>query len=235
MQKKKLSFGERGLKLLETYKRSNVLELNLDNTEKLISLVAGLIAIVAAIGTVAWKMRQRAGDGATEPSVPSVNATIGTQAVTVNVGATQAANAAGQPLKSSSNGLSSAADVKRTTNILFIDDDRGFKIVQILKKMGWEHAKLVTDITSLEQQNLLDAHVVFVDIQGVGRAMQYADEGLGLALAIKRRYPEKRIVIYSAEEKGARFHEALQEADYSLPKTAEPIRFEDTIFRVLNK
>jgi uncharacterized iron-regulated protein len=65
--------------------------------------------------------------------------------------------------------------------------------------------------------------------------MQYSDEGLGLALAIKRRYPTKRVVIYSAEENGARFHEALQEADYSLPKTAEPIRFEDTIVRVLTK
>lgn len=118
---------------------------------------------------------------------------------------------------------------------MFIDDDRGFKIVSVLKKMGWEHTKLVTDVNSLEQQALLDAHVVFVDIQGVGKVMQYADEGLGLAQAIKRRHPTKRVVIYSAEEQGARFHEALREADYSLPKTAEPIRFEDTIVKVLTK
>lgn len=127
------------------------------------------------------------------------------------------------------------ADLKRRAQILFVDDDRGFKIVGVLKKMGWEHTKLITDVSSLEQQQLLSADVVFVDIQGVGKLMQYSDEGLGLALAIKRRYPQKKVIIYSAEEKGARFHEALQEADYSLPKTAEPIRFEDTIFRVLTK
>jgi DNA-binding NarL/FixJ family response regulator len=126
-------------------------------------------------------------------------------------------------------------EMKKTTRILFIDDDRGFKIVGVLKKMGWENTKLIVDVSSLEQVVLVDAHVVFVDIQGVGRSMQYADEGLGLALAIKRRYPEKKVVIYSAVEEGSRFHEALQEADYSLPKTAEPIRFEDTIVRVMRK
>lgn len=99
--------------------------------------------------------------------------------------------------------------------------------------MGWECTDIVTDIESLEQRSLLDANIVFVDIQGVGRSMQYIDEGLGLALAIKRRYPEKKVIIYSAQGEGERFHEALQEADYNLPKTAEPIRFEDTIFRVL--
>ena len=65
--------------------------------------------------------------------------------------------------------------------------------------------------------------------------MQLRDEGLGLALAIKRRYPSKKIIIYSAQEEGKRFDEALQEADYNLPKNAEPIRFEETIIRVLKK
>ncbi|MBJ9673209.1 hypothetical protein [Burkholderia gladioli] len=211
---------------------NHMLELNLDYSEKVVSVVAGLVAIVGAAGTVAWKLLNRSDDVSAPPS-QSLNATVGNQTVTVNVGEKPNTPVAAGPL--GENEKHTVSELKRVSNILFIDDDRGFKIVGILKKMGWEHTRLVTDITSLEQQYLLDAHVVFVDIQGVGRSMQYTDEGLGLALAIKRRYPEKRVVIYSAEEKGARFHEALQEADYSLSKTAEPIRFEDTIVRVLKK
>ena len=125
--------------------------------------------------------------------------------------------------------------LKNNTNILFIDDDKGFKIVGILKKMGWHKSKLIKDVQSIDDPDILGADVLFIDIQGVGREMQLRDEGLGLALAIKRRYPSKKIIIYSAQEEGKRFDEALQEADYNLPKNAEPIRFEETIIRVLKK
>lgn len=129
----------------------------------------------------------------------------------------------------------SIEELKKSTTILFIDDDRTFKIVDILKKMGWMNTKLIKDINSLSDHNVVAADILFIDIQGVGKLLQEKDEGLGLALAIKRRYPTKKIVIYSAQEDGARFHEALSEADYSLPKTAEPVRFEETILKVLAK
>ncbi len=203
-------------------------EFTLDTTEKILSAIAAAIAIVGAIG---WLLRRGALDQAN--NVPSSNAhNAATQSVTVNVGNPAPASGSAPTLVQPETDV---AELKRTTHILFIDDDRGFKIVTILKKMGWDNTKLVTDITSLEQPALLGADVVFVDIQGVGRAMQYSDEGLGLASALKRRHPRKKVVIYSAEEKGARFHEALRLADYSLPKTAEPIQFEDTILKVLAK
>lgn len=204
------------------------MDLNLDSTEKVISAIAGLLAIV---GAIAVYIRRSGGQDAPPPKSDVNSSNANSQNVTVTIGpqpsVSTLTSAVGNPL--------SVQDLKRTTHVLFVDDDRGFKIVGVLRKMGWEHTKLVTDIGNLDQQALLDAHVVFVDIQGVGQMMKYNDEGLGLALAIKRRHPTKKVVIYSAEEKGARFHEALQEADYSLPKTAEPIRFEDTIVRVLSK
>lgn len=204
-------------------------DFNLDTTEKVVSVVAGFIAIAGAIGI--WK--KRSGNVALPGAPGNQSSATTTQTVNVSVGTNPSHPPT--PAGVSPSPPANIADLKRSTNILFIDDDRGFKIVSVLKKMGWEHTKLVTDVNSLEQQSLLDAHVVFVDIQGVGKVMQYADEGLGLAQAIKRRHPTKRVVIYSAEENGARFHEALREADYCLPKTAEPIRFEDTIVKVLTK
>lgn len=204
-------------------------DLTLDITEKIVSVIAGLFAIGGAI--LWWLRKRRLGD--TQAGNPSATNNTTNQTVMVTVENQEATRRARSMTHSPVS--HDVLELKRTSQILFIDDDRGFKIVGILKRMGWENAKLVTDISSLEQPHLLAADVIFIDIQGVGRAMQYSDEGLGLALAIKRRYPAKKIVIYSAEEKGARFHEALQEADYSLPKTAEPIRFEDTIVRVLSK
>lgn len=203
-------------------------EFNLDTSEKIISALAGLLAI---FGAIRWWLRRKVADIQKPENSAGANNSAN-QTVTVNVGTLASSNASSS--RTNKPESIDIAELKRSKHILFIDDDRGFKIVGILRKMGWENTKIVTDVSSLEQSNLLAADVVFVDIQGVGRAMQYSDEGLGLALAIKRRYPSKKMVIYSAEEKGARFHEALQEADYSLPKTAEPIRFEDTIVRVLN-
>ncbi len=204
-------------------------EFTLDTVNKIVSVIAGLLAIG---GAILLRLRKKRSED-TQADNPSTASSTTNQTVTVTVGSP----AEPQMLVSTTQPPTpnDVVELKRTSQILFIDDDRGFKIVGILKKMGWENTKLVTDISSLEQSQLLNADVIFVDIQGVGRIMQYSDEGLGLALAIKRRYPAKKVVIYSAEEKGARFHEALQEADYSLPKTAEPIRFEDTIVRVLSK
>ena len=56
--------------------------------------------------------------------------------------------------------------------------------------------------------------------------MGFHDEGLGLALAIKQKYPKKKVVIYSAETQGDRFHKALREADSFLAKNADPYEFQ---------
>lgn len=155
------------------------------------------------------------------------------QNITQNVSQTVSISVDAPP--TSNQGNFKIEQLKSSTKILFIDDDKAFKIVDILKRMGWINTKLIKDINSLSDANVLSANVLFIDIQGVGKLLQEKDEGLGLALSIKRRYPEKIVVIYSAQEDGARFHEALSEADYSLPKNASPIRFEETIIKVLSK
>lgn len=114
---------------------------------------------------------------------------------------------------------------KKVIKILFIDDDTKFKVVTILKKSGWQNTKAVKDIESWDTIDVKESDIFFVDIQGVGLALACKDEGLGLALSLKRKYPEKKVVIYSAETKGERFHEGLRMADSFLPKNAEPYEF----------
>lgn len=118
---------------------------------------------------------------------------------------------------------------KNNTRILFIDDETTFKLVKILKKSGWLHTKLVKDIDSLDQAEVYQADMIFVDIQGVGVELGFSEQGLGLASALKRKYPEKKIIIYSAEQTGDRFHRALREVDDFLPKDADPYQFQSIV------
>ena len=120
-------------------------------------------------------------------------------------------------------------DRKKLTNILFVDDDTKFKVVSILKTAGWINTKAVKDIGNLDEQYVKDAHIIFVDVQGVGKLLQTRDEGLGLALILKRKYSSKYIIIYSAQTEGDRFHEALRKADASLAKNAEPYEFQQLV------
>lgn len=117
-------------------------------------------------------------------------------------------------------------DFKNETRILFIDDDMRFKVSKILIRSGWVHTKLIKDCETLDEQDVIKASILFIDVQGVGLAMGFNDEGLGLALAIKQKYPKKKVVIYSAETHGDRFHKALREADSFLAKNADPYEFQ---------
>ena len=123
----------------------------------------------------------------------------------------------------------SLADAQNSVNILFIDDDTKFKVISILKNSGWIHTKIVKDINNLDSKEVLQTDIFFVDIQGVGIKLGFQDEGLGLANALKKKHPNKKVVIYSAETRGDRFHEALKNADDSLNKNAEPFQFQQTI------
>lgn len=214
------------------------MELLIDNAEKIVSFIAGLIAI---FGTVAWRKRKSSSRGM-EASMDESSGGSSSSGNTLNNNATQTVNINLSQPGSHANSAASQnltemplLELKRSARILFIDDDRGIKIVGVLKKMGWQYVRIVTDVHSLEDSSILEADVVFVDINGVGRLMHYQDEGLGLALGIKRRHSKKKVIIYSAQEEGRMFHEAFQEADYSLPKTAEPVRFEDAIVRVVKR
>jgi hypothetical protein len=120
-------------------------------------------------------------------------------------------------------------DLRSKVSILFIDDDVKFKVVSILKNAGWQQTKIIRDLKNLNDPSILNAHIVFVDIQGVGKLMHFPDEGLGLAASIKEKYPEKKMIIYSADSEGNRFHKAFRSADDQISKNAVPYEFESVI------
>lgn len=118
-------------------------------------------------------------------------------------------------------------EIKNICKIVFIDD-RAFPIIDILKKSNWRNVIRLNDITSLSQTEIVEGHILFVDIQGVGKKLKLKDEGLGLIIALKRKYPNKRVIAYSAEDEGQvqAFHEGINVADSRLSKSAATYQFE---------
>ena len=117
---------------------------------------------------------------------------------------------------------------------MFIDDET-FNLTDDLKvKEGWKRIVRISDITSLSQTELIDAHIVCVDIQGVGKELGFPDEGLGLIMAIHNKYPEKKIIMYSAEAQGQvdAFHPAEGIVDARLKKSANRYQFETQLERL---
>lgn len=119
---------------------------------------------------------------------------------------------------------------KNKISILFIDDDKNFNIVKILKDSGWKNTKTIVDVKTLDDQNIKNAEIIFVDINGVGKLLSLPNEGLDLALMIKQKYNnEKKVIIYSANTMNDIFHDAWNLADSRLVKNALPYQFQNLV------
>lgn len=118
---------------------------------------------------------------------------------------------------------------KDKIGILFIDDDKNFNVVRILKDSNWKNTKTVTDIKSLDINQVKISEIIFVDINGVGKILNLEYEGLDLALMLKQKYPEKKIIIYSANKNSNSFHKAWDVIDGRLEKNALPYQFQNLV------
>lgn len=121
-------------------------------------------------------------------------------------------------------------EIKSLCKILFIDDKK-FAVVDILQTAGWKNTKRIKDVKSLDDSEVNEANIIFVDVQGVGRTMKFKDQGLGLTIALKQKYPNKKVIVYSAEDEGKieTFHKALSVADKRLSKNADPYEFQSIV------
>lgn len=128
--------------------------------------------------------------------------------------------------KSNPNPSGDLTNNKLTKRILFIDDEK-FLLVGILKQAGWINTKWIRDVVDLDNNDVKVADIIFIDINGVGKTLYPKDQGLGLAVALKTKYNQKFIVVYSAESQ--RVHKAYSMVDACLPKDADPYEFIELI------
>lgn len=109
--------------------------------------------------------------------------------------------------------------------ILFIDDDKKNQIVEAVKNAGYPLTSQIKDITNLDDPRVKKANVLFVDIIGVGQKLFLDEQGLGLAVALKDKYPTKMVAVYSSEPGGNRADPKLKKIDAFIEKTAQPYVF----------
>lgn len=111
---------------------------------------------------------------------------------------------------------------KAKYHILFIDDKK-FDNVDILKQAGWINTKRMKDIKCIDCAEIRTANVIFVDINDVGSTLFPKEQGLGVAVKIKELYPEKYVVVYSAQPQP--LHANFGKVDAVLPKDADPYQY----------
>ncbi len=86
---------------------------------------------------------------------------------------------------------------KENINILFIDD-KDMPVVDNLKKAGYRIRK-IRDVKDIDDAEVQNAEIIFVDYRGVGKNISQTYEGLGLAERLMENYAaKKRIILYSA-------------------------------------
>lgn len=122
---------------------------------------------------------------------------------------------------------------KENAFILFVDDEE-FPIVKSLENAGWT-VKLVSDLSNLQDENVVRANIIFVDYKGVGKNLSQTDEGLGIIKAIKDTYGKrKRVILYSGHTSFSLGHR-LEWADGLMPKNSQTYEFITRIESELKK
>lgn len=121
-------------------------------------------------------------------------------------------------------------DPKASVQILFVDDQK-FDNVSVLKKAGWTNTKSIRDIHRLDAPDILNADVLFIDINDVATDLFPKEQGLGAAVKIKELHPEKYVVVYSANPQF--LNDALKKVDEFLPKDADPYQYTNILEKYL--
>jgi hypothetical protein len=165
--------------------------------------------------------------------VPLTNSNTATSTVTVNVNGNHERKAPEgspiPPVNQTQKREDKIGVMKAKVNILFIDDDKNFKIVKILKGAGWKNTRSVIDVNGIDIPIIRTAEILFVDINGIGITLGCEHGGLDIAQMIKERYPEKKVIIYSANKTTNAFHPAWDIVDFKLEKNALPNQFQGLV------
>lgn len=116
-------------------------------------------------------------------------------------------------------------EIKNKIKVLFIDD-KEFPVVEHLKSIGYVGVDYMEDVKDLDDHRIRFAHIIFIDINGVGIQMGFSNQGMGLCGALKDKYGDKKkIILYSGETDGNIFDQDAKKADATLKKDSDVYQF----------
>ncbi len=125
-------------------------------------------------------------------------------------------------------------EIKKKTQVLFVDDEDFSAILEIIRGAGW-NARQITDIKNFQSEEIKNSDIIFMDYIGVGKTLTPKDEGIGLLKQIKSRYPKKFVIFYSGYAGFIPGHEFHSIADAWIDKHADPYVYIDQIELAANK
>jgi len=118
--------------------------------------------------------------------------------------------------------------IKKIARILVIDDDfPDLPLVDHLKNEKW-HVDAMDDLDSFVNNRYVKAHIICLDIMGVGKKLG-VENGMLLVKEIKSRNPEKKILLYSSVTEQDIFDEAVDLVDIRLRKTSTYMPFSSAV------
>ena len=185
---------------------------------------AGL-TVLSIIGGFFFKRKSNKKDNKTTIQTASNNSNNN---ININVGATSASPQSSETESQKESKVLYKSDVR----ILFIDDQQ-FDIVQYLKGQGWKNTSRIPDAKTLDDPSIRQADIIFVDINGVGLKLRLRKQGRDLAVKIKRTYPEKKVILYSNEEKHDIFDKDIDILDDRISKKVDPYQFVEIVNKLM--
>lgn len=124
-------------------------------------------------------------------------------------------------------------ELQRLTRILFIDDTDQSDLLKYLKSEGWD-ADYIPDIEQITGINIKNANLFFIDVMGIGSKLKLKD-GLDVIKLLKETYPEKKIIMYSTNEKQDFSHPGFELADKRIVKRGSYDIFMTSIIEMSKK
>lgn len=106
------------------------------------------------------------------------------------------------------------ADLRKRTDVLVIDDEN-FEPKDFLEKNNYR-LTIKHDIDNTK--DVSEYPIILCDIRGVGTKISPAFEGAFLIKEIKKNYPEKIVIAYTASQYDPSYNGYIRKADNVLPK-----------------
>lgn len=126
---------------------------------------------------------------------------------------------------------------KDNVNILFIDD-LDMPVVESLRKAGYR-VKKIRDVKDVDDSEVKNSQIIFVDFEGVGRSVSPQHQGAGLVKELKTKYRESKfVVLYTAQPTmpaDTTMSSLFTIADARMRKDSDTTDFTDQIREALKK
>ncbi len=124
--------------------------------------------------------------------------------------------------------LLSIEEIKKRTNVLFVDDEDLGTLLDVIRDAGWD-VRQVNDITDFNSEGVKKADIIFMDYIDVGKVLTPKEEGIGLLKGIRKRYPEKFLIFMSGYAGFIPGHEFHSIVNAWIDKHADPFMYIDQI------